>query len=84
MNDQWECYLCCREASFDKPASGFLGNYHPLCAGCADSVMDSDHPDNFRVTYHHQLGDVVKGLQLLQKDVLQASDPNTAHSRRFF
>jgi len=58
MNEKWECYLCGYEASFDTIASGFLGNYHPLCENCADKVLDDEHPDKFRMTYHYQLGDV--------------------------
>lgn len=58
MNENWECYLCEHEANIDTPASGFLGNYHPLCENCADKVLEDDHPDKFRVTYHHRLGDL--------------------------
>lgn len=58
MNEKWECYLCGHEDNFDNAVSGFLGNYHPLCEECADKVIDGNHPDNFRVTYHHQMGNL--------------------------
>lgn len=58
MNEKWECYLCCYKQSFDENASGFLGNYHPLCKNCADIVLEENHPDKFRLTYHHRIGDL--------------------------
>ncbi len=59
MNKHWECYLCGEEDIFDNPASGFLGNYHPLCLNCANSVFHcTNHTDRFRLTYHSAYGDL--------------------------
>jgi len=59
MNEKWECYLCGKEDIFDHPASGFLGNYHPLCLNCANNVFYCEnHIDRFRLTYHSEYGDL--------------------------
>ena len=59
MNKHWECHLCGEEDDFDNPASGFLGNYHPLCLNCANNVFHCEnHPDKFRLTYHSGYGDL--------------------------
>ena len=58
MNEKWDCYLCGHETNFYTPASGFLGNYHPLCMNCTNKVLDDDHPHKFRMTYHYGLGNV--------------------------
>jgi len=58
MNEKWGCFLCEYETNFDISASGFLGNYHPLCLSCADKVLLSQQPDKFHMTYHYRLGDI--------------------------
>lgn len=59
MNKKWECFLCSEEDFFDNPASGLLGNCHPLCLNCANYVFYCEnHPDRFRLTYHAEFGDL--------------------------
>jgi hypothetical protein len=59
MNKHWECYLCGEEDILDNPASGFLGNYHPLCLNCANNIFHcANDPDRFRLTYHSEYGDL--------------------------
>jgi hypothetical protein len=59
VNDQWECFLCCKEDDFDVLPFGYLGNSHPLCAKCADNVLyNKRHPQRFRLTYHKFIGDI--------------------------
>ncbi|MDR3048532.1 MAG: hypothetical protein LBV16_01620 [Elusimicrobiota bacterium] len=60
INDKWECFLCCKEDDFKVLPAEYLGNYHPLCAKCADYVLyDENHTQHSRLTYHECVGDIV-------------------------
>lgn len=58
--EKWECFLCCKEADFAILPSAYLSNSHPLCINCADDVLKKQkHKQRFRLTYHHDMGDLV-------------------------
>lgn len=61
MNEEleWECYLCARDFPGTFIAGGWIGNYHPLCDGCADSVY-FDKTSKFypAMTFHYSVGDI--------------------------
>jgi hypothetical protein len=57
--DMWECFLCCKETSFDIPVAGWLANYHPICDKCADAVITVNFRNQrSRLTYHKDVGDI--------------------------
>ena len=59
-NEEWECYLCGKEDDFEILPYGYLGNLHPLCRVCADSVLHNEnHKQRFRLTYHKDIGDIL-------------------------
>lgn len=59
INENWECYLCSKENSFEINPNGYLANYQPLCRKCADNVLnDDDNKYRFRLTYHEKIGDI--------------------------
>ena len=59
VNENWECFLCAQPYNFEFLPSGYLSNSHPLCKYCADSVLNEEkHKHRFRLTYHHQIGDL--------------------------
>ena len=37
--EKWECYVCGKESFLQLIPGGWLGNYHPLCDSCSDSVF---------------------------------------------
>lgn len=77
MNENWECYLCGEEDIFDNPASGFLGNYHPLCLNCANNIFYcTNHTDRFRLTYHLGYGD----LKFVNNKLIYTNNPNAQDS----
>ncbi len=57
--EKWECFLCAREEKFSALPNGYLSNCHPLCMQCANEVLlDEAHTQRFRLTYHHNIGDL--------------------------
>jgi hypothetical protein len=60
INDKWECHICAKEDDFENLPFGYLGNYHPLCEKCADTVLfDEENKHHFRLTYHKEIGDIL-------------------------
>lgn len=58
MNEQWECYLCGKESTLELIPGGWIGNYHPLCNACADTVFfDMKSKFHDAMTFHHLIGD---------------------------
>jgi hypothetical protein len=57
-NEKWECYMCGKEYVLEFIPGGWLGNYHPLCDSCSDSVL-SDNTSQFykAMTFHYSTGD---------------------------
>lgn len=55
---QWECYMCGKETVLQLIPGGWLGNYHPLCDSCADSVFFDDKSKfHNAMTFHYSIGD---------------------------
>lgn len=58
LDEKWECYLCGNEFILEIIPGGWLGNYHPLCNSCADSVFfDTTSKFHDAMTFHHLIGD---------------------------
>lgn len=59
INENWECFLCAKEYSFELLPTGYLSNSHPLCQKCADIVLNEEkHKHRLRLSYHRQIGDI--------------------------
>lgn len=60
INHTWLCHLCDHEEDFQTLPGGYLGNNHPICCPCADQLLeDPDSRHYHRLTYHHELGNLV-------------------------
>lgn len=58
LDEQWECYLCGKEATPEFIPGGWLGNYQPLCNLCADSIFfDTTSKFHDAMTFHYLLGE---------------------------
>lgn len=54
---KWECYLCGTEYELEFIPGGWLGNYHPLCDSCSDSVyFDPSSKFHGAMTFHYSVG----------------------------
>ena len=57
-NEKWECYICGKESVLQLVPGGWLGNYHPLCDSCADTVFfDTRSKFHDAMTFHYSIGD---------------------------
>lgn len=58
-DEKWECYLCGKDYEFELSPGGWLGNYHPLCDSCSDSVY-FDPLSKFHgvMTFHYSVDDL--------------------------
>ena len=57
---KWECFMCGKEFFTEYIPGGWLGNYHPLCDQCADSVFfDGKSKFHNVITFHYSVGDVI-------------------------
>jgi len=68
--NKWWCHICGKEDDFENLPFGYLGNFHPLCEGCADDVLfNKDHQDHQRLTYHKAVGDIVRKQTLRSRKI---------------
>ncbi|KAB2835579.1 MAG: hypothetical protein F9K48_03955 [Candidatus Brocadia sp.] len=57
-DEKWECYMCGKENVLQLISGGWLGNYHPLCDSCTDSVFfDGTSKFHSAMTFHYAVGD---------------------------
>jgi len=70
----WECHLCGRDDDFDIAPYGWIGDIHPLCKHCADTLLhDHDHEKYGTLSYHYKVGDIpvsAKGFKIKHPPVL--------------
>jgi hypothetical protein len=58
----WECFLCGREDDFDIAPHGWIGDVHPLCKRCADTLLhDHNHIRHNSLSYHYKVGEIMRG-----------------------
>jgi hypothetical protein len=56
----WECYLCGREDDFDVAPYGWIGDIHPLCKRCADTLLrHNEHKMCRKLSYHYKAGVII-------------------------
>lgn len=59
-DEKWECYMCGKEYVLQFIPGGWLGNYHPLCDSCSDSVFfDATSKFNNAMTFHYSIGEIL-------------------------
>jgi hypothetical protein len=57
---KWECHVCGREDDFEILPYGYLGNYHPLCERCADSILfDKEDKNHYRLNFCHNFVEIL-------------------------
>ena len=56
--EKWECFCCGKEFIVNFIPGGWIGNYHPLCDTCADSIFyDEDSIFYNAMTFHYSVLD---------------------------
>jgi hypothetical protein len=59
LKEQWECFICGKEFNVEDVPGGWLGNYHPLCDSCADSIyFDSKDKFHEALTFHYLVQEI--------------------------
>lgn len=57
-DETWECFTCGKKFVVEFNPGGWLGNYHPLCDSCADSIFyDNVSIFHNAITFHYSVGE---------------------------